>query len=328
MALQSAPLRHLLLDKHRRITAVLLLHAALACTLATFAPSALLVLGPLLVGIPHVVADIRYLVIRPDHHRGVKAWLALGATTLFGVGLAQELGLRFEIRAELLIVTLFMVGAALLSAGSERKPQAALAWGLIAAFGAFGWGFPSQTKLLLAHLHNVVALGLWVLVFAAKPRFAFGLALLLLTPALVFLASPLAYFGFQNGFPSAFGLHALSAADQLAPFASDTVFALGVVAAFAYLQSVHYGMWLIAIPEETVATRAPLTARATVRRLLTDLGPLGLALAAVCTLALGTSALFEPLAAKRLYLTLSAFHGYLELAVLIVFLRCGRSVFR
>ena len=64
--------------------------AALAGTLA--APLVLLALGPLVLGVPHLVADLRYLVTRPGLHRrraAIAAALVAGAR-----GLALGLGVR------------------------------------------------------------------------------------------------------------------------------------------------------------------------------------------------------------------------------------------
>src|SRR5215468_4659395 len=64
-ALDVRVLRDVLLTKRRRIPALLALHASAALLLAVLAPTLLLIVGPLLFGVPHLLSDLRYLVLRP-----------------------------------------------------------------------------------------------------------------------------------------------------------------------------------------------------------------------------------------------------------------------
>jgi hypothetical protein len=53
-----------LLVRHRtRVPILLALHAVAAFVLPIFAPSLLLVAGPLLLGVPHLVSDVRHLLL-------------------------------------------------------------------------------------------------------------------------------------------------------------------------------------------------------------------------------------------------------------------------
>ena len=87
---------------------------ALACTLA--APLSLLTLGPLCLGVPHLVADLRYLVVRQGLHRrprlllGVAPFLALavldpqlgwGSCAVAAAALAADAPLRLRLVAAL-----------------------------------------------------------------------------------------------------------------------------------------------------------------------------------------------------------------------------------
>ncbi|HTN88668.1 MAG TPA: hypothetical protein VL242_33545, partial [Sorangium sp.] len=75
----------------RRIAALAAVNALGAFTMAVLAPSALLVLGPVLLGVLHVASDVRYLVLRrglPPWWRSV-VWAACAA--LIGLRAAQEL---------------------------------------------------------------------------------------------------------------------------------------------------------------------------------------------------------------------------------------------
>jgi hypothetical protein len=133
------------------------------------------------------------------------------------------------------------------------------------------------------------------------------------------LTTPLAWWGFVHGLPSAFGLHAFVAADTLAPGVEDVTLALGVVASFAFLQSVHYAVWIHAIPQEATRGEGTLTFRMSFRALVSELGWPILALSALLILAVPVAGLVAPLRAQTTYLSLSAFHAYLELWALSYF---------
>jgi hypothetical protein len=260
-ALEVAPLRAVLVEKRRRVPALLLLHASAAFVLSVFAPTLLLVVGPLLLGVPHLVADLRYLVLRPR------------LSTLARAGL---------------------LGGALLAA----------------------WLAPSGLRLVMAHAHNVIAIGIWALMFCKARGRALAVSAVLAVATLVLLASPLAWFGFEHGLVQSFGLHALTAADTLAPFAHSAPLALGVVASFAFLQSIHYAVWLHAIPQEATRGEGTLSFRMSFRALRSELGTWGLALAALLVVAVPLSGLVAPLRTQSIYLQLATFHGYLELGAL------------
>jgi len=268
-ALEVAPLRGLLVEKRRRVPALLLLHASAAFVLSVFAPTLLLVVGPLLLGVPHLVADLRYLVLRPR------------LSTLARAGL---------------------LGAAVLAA----------------------WLAPSGLRLVMAHAHNVVAIGIWALLFCKARRRALVVSALLALATLLLLASPLAWFGFKHGLVQSFGLHAFAAANNLAPFADSAPLALGVVASFAFLQSIHYAVWLHAIPQEATPGEGTLSFRMSFRALRRELGTWGMTLAALLAAAVPLAGLVAPLRTQAVYLQLASFHGYLELGALALWWR-GRK---
>lgn len=268
-ALEVAPLRALLVEKRRRVPALLLMHAGAAFLLSIFAPTLLLVVGPLLLGVPHLVADLRYLVLRP------------------------------------------------------RLPTLARA-GLLAGAMLAAWLAPSGLRLFMAHAHNVIAVGIWALMFCKARGRALAVSALLAVASLVLLASPLAWFGFKHGLVQSFGLHAFTAADTLAPFAHDAKLALGIVACFAFLQSIHYAVWLHAIPQEATRGEGTLSFRMSFRALRSELGTWGLTLATLLVVAVPLSGLVAPLRTQSIYLQLATFHGYLELGALALWWR-GRK---
>jgi hypothetical protein len=323
-------LRAVVLKKERRVVALLLAHASLALVLALFAPTFLLVMGPLALGVPHLVSDVRQLVLRPRLPRLARPLLLYGSLLLLGARALEAAGVPGMARTELALAgALVLAAIALASAGAP-------AWrGLCAAAAAVGlvicallW--PEKSRLLLGHGHNLVALALWAALYARVRRSTALVVGVVTAVAALLVGTPLAWFCFQHGAQSAFGLHGLAAADTLAPGIQSAPLALGIVSSFAFLQAVHYAVWLHAIPQHATRGDATLSFRMSFRALRGDLGPLGLAVAVGAVLLVALGGALAPLPTKSLYLSFSAFHGYLELAAAgLFFVRgSGRSLRR
>lgn len=321
-------LRSVLLHKRRRVPALLLAHAAVALVIAVLAPTFLLVVGPLLLGVPHLLADLRYLVLRPTLTRPLRGLLLLGCSSLFSLRLLELLGVPGLLRWELLVASLLTLGVVGLGAPQLRslKVLGALLGTLALASAALLW--PKSARLVLGHGHNVVALAMWAFMFCRSRRRALGVVALLLAIAAGLLATPLAWWGFRHGMQATLGLHAFAAADSLAPGVQNVTLALGLVASFAFLQSIHYAVWLHAIPQETTRGDATLTFRMSFNTLVSELGRPVLALAALLVIALPLAGCFAPLRTQATYLSLSAFHAYLELAACALFWVRGESAGR
>jgi hypothetical protein len=117
--------------------------------------------------------------------------------------------------------------------------------------------------------------------------------------------------------PHAFGLRLSSLASWLAPGLSPRV-GSAVVLTYVFLQSVHYTTWLGLVPEEAMRGDATRSFRMSLRALTRDFGGVGLAIVAIASLAMLAFATRDLHHTRDAYLTLSAFHGYLELAALVI----------
>jgi hypothetical protein len=324
-ALRVRPLRQVLLEKRRRVPALLLVHACAAFVLSVLAPTLLLVVGPLLLGVAHLVADLRYLVLRAQLATAARACLLGGSLLLLGLELGELFGFHALTRCELPLAAVWVATCAAFGARGQRAGRV---WAIAAAAAAFAVTacvVPGALRLAVAHAHNVLAIVLWALVFRKERRGALALTAGLAIATLVLLASPLAWLGFKHGLQQALGLHAFGAAQQLAPFAQGAPLALGVVASFAFLQSVHYAVWLHAIPQEATPSEGTLSFRMSYRALRGDLGAWGLALAALLVALVPLLGLLAPLRTQATYLSLASFHAYLELAALSLWWVSGRG---
>ncbi|HVU04941.1 MAG TPA: hypothetical protein VHE30_24490 [Polyangiaceae bacterium] len=315
------------LRRDLRIATLGVLHAAFAFVLAVYCPVLLLVLGPVLLGVVHVASDVRYLVVRRQVSVGVQrlAWGACGVLVLLRVvapmGLASAVG-----RAEWVVATAWVVSAAALggASGGGARLRSAGAVLLALALGTASILHPDTARLVFVQAHNVVALLLWFFLFRRNRR-AVAVPLALTAALAVWLCSGRLYaLTLHHGQATAFGVHVLAAADWLVPTVERADLAVGLTCAFVFLQSVHYAVWLLYVPQDDQRFEATPSFRASVRGLVRDFGPAWLAaiaLAAVVVLALAAA---SPVKTRHTYLSLATFHGYLELALFAHLFARGR----
>ncbi len=285
-------------------SAPLLVTAALALTL--LGPLALLLLTPLVLGVPHVVGDLRCLVLSPSARAlGLpKLALFVPLAALTALSAAPVLGLESWPRTQLICGAAAVLGA-ILGAGHRARWRLPLAVGVLVLAALACWNV-ALGLMVLAHAHNLIAF-LWYCAWARNRREA----------AIAFAAYALAATAIFSGLAAApvdadfAGLSSAKLAAQLAPGASAP-FGRNVVASFAFAQAVHYGVWIWLLPRE----------RATSLR--QDLGARGLRLFLGCSVLVPLLGLCDPVWARDSYLALASFHGWLELAVL-AFLLSRRS---
>lgn len=288
--------RRLIRDRALRVEVLALVGVAFALALTLWVPLWLLVIGPLLLGVPHLLADVRYLVVRPGLHRdrGWWAWTALplalyAITQVAWVGAAAVLGAAWHLR-----VPLWLLGAS----------------GLLVAVALLA---PSPTLWVFLHAHNLIAVALWWAWRPAGPR--------RLLPVLAFLAVYLAFFagwfdGILLGGAFGHGPAAVSRGSVFARLASGipAPWDVRVVASFAFAQSVHYGVWLRWIPEDDRPRYTPRPLAASYRAVRDELGPGLLAGFGVLAVVVLGVAVFDLRGARELYFGLAAAHGWLELS--------------
>ena len=294
-------------DRSRRVVWMGLLSICVSFTLTLAAPLWLLALGPVLMGVPHLLADARYLVVRPRlHERGPLAILAALPLIATGFGAPAAISL------------LSIVPAVLMArASAGRKAVGLAAWAALTTV-AIAW----ETPFLLAflHLHNLIALGWW---WAMRPRTKQSY----LVPALVLACTAFLLAGGAEPILTALGAWQAPGSgtsftefvDSTAPGLSGAV-ALRLVLSFAFLQSVHYALWLRLVPEDARQRPAPRPFRASWEALQKDFGLPLLIVFLGLALFIALWGLKDLANARWGYLRLAAFHGYLELAVAALFL--------
>jgi len=285
----------------------------LTATLATLiAPLWLLILGPLLWGVPHLVSDIRYLVVRPGYHRRPWIWLLAGGPLLWTA------------RGGDLVWGFVGAAAAALAARAplaRRLAVVALAAGVALIFRGLG----HTGDVLFAHAHNFIAVGLW---WAWRPRQGrmHRIPLALLIAASVFLVSPLALsivtaIGGLNWFGGTMGPE--YQVWRLSPDI-DPDLGLRLVLLFCFAQSIHYAVWLQLLPDDDRARATPPTFRASYEDLCRDMTRPGVWVAGLLALGIAAWAVHDLKHACHGYFRMARFHGHLELIAVALLILEGR----
>jgi hypothetical protein len=285
----------------------------LALVLATTVPLWLLALGPIVLGVPHVLADLRYLWVQPGFHRRRLVWLLVVPAIVAG-------GVTGRVAWGLLAAAL-----ALLSVPSSWKRRA-LGLSVLLPLAALSFHWAALSTLVFAHLHNFIAVALWWAVWPRRGRWHHAVLLVFAAACILITAGAFdgaftwgsAWFGSELA-GRGLGHHARSLAPMTTP-----VFGARMVLLFAFAQSVHYAIWLRMVPEDARSRPSPRPFKSSYRALKRELGPLLLAVTTLAALAFALWAALDLWAARDGYLRAAVFHGHLELAAAALLFAGGK----
>jgi hypothetical protein len=306
-------LRPLIRQRELRVAVVGSTMVLTALTATLVAPLWLLILGPLVWGVPHLVADLRYMLVRPGYHRRL-GMVLLAGPPLGYVALGGDLLWGFVAGALALTVARASPG--------RRALGVVMLAGIAGAFAALG----RTGDVVFAHLHNAIAVLLW---WAWRPRTSrlHWLPLALMAAASVFLLSETALVaahvsGGMEWFAGDMGPDYQTW--RLSPGVSPG-WALRLVLLFCFAQTIHYGVWLNLLPDEDRERRAPPPLRARWDGLVADMGRPLLYAAIAVSVGLALWAVRDLMAACHGYFRMARFHGHLELiAAALMLVEGGR----
>ncbi|MDW8363196.1 MAG: hypothetical protein RMK74_12410 [Myxococcales bacterium] len=283
---------------------------ALAAVLAAFAmactaPLTMVVAGPLLLGLPHVIADVRYLVVRSGLHRSPTfVWLTVPPLALVGFGGGMVAGACAVAGA--------VIGA---RAAPGRRAAGLTAAALLAGCGAL-WS--PWAEIVFAHVHNFLAVPIWVLWRRGRDARWTAFAVIAFLGAATVIASGLVDPWLASGggvWTTPLDVDPVAMASSIAPGLTWQT-ATRLLALYAFAQSVHYAVWLRLVPDEDRERPTPRPFAASLRALRDDLGGSPTALALIGCAGIAAWAVLDLDGARTGYLRMTLFHGYLELAVL------------
>lgn len=299
-------------DRHRRVLWLGIFSIVSAFVVTGLAPLWSLALGPVLLGVPHLVSDVRYLVVKPGLHR-VPALLVLAGAPLLTVsfGAGPEVAL-------LGIVPAILIGA---RASAFRLVVALLVW---AALMAAALVDSESFQLSFVHLHNVVAVIVWWVLQPRRASMVWVPALTLIGALIILLGGLDPVVTWAGGWTAPGSQTSFDEFVATSTPSMDGTAAARLILSFCFLQSVHYAVWLRLVPDDERERAAPRPFRASWQALVDDFGLWPLLVFIALSLGVAVWGAVNLAHARQGYLRLAAFHGYLELAVLARWLARGR----
>ena len=320
LATRSAAVTRVLARRDSRLALLATLQVAVLFALVVRAPVALFFLGPVVLGVVHLAADARYLVL---HRAPPRLLVVLSAAIALAITLVRVAVARHVLRiatgdAVDVALGVAWVGVALgfaLRTRSRIAPLPVLVGGtlLFVASGTWLVLHAHLVGLVLVHAHNVVAVLVWLVLFRRQRAWAVVPVTLIVGLTAVLLSGAYLPWTATHGGLAAFGARAESLGTWLAPGLSPQA-GLAVVMTFVFLQGVHYAAWTGWIAQDDLRGEGTPTFRQTVRSLVADFGPRTFALIAVAACALAAFALHDMRAALSWYMTLAKSHAWFELA--------------
>ena len=162
--------RSIVRSKEKRLATLLLVLTLPALFIAATLPTFSLVVAPLLLGVPHLAADLRYLVVRPRWPRSL-GWLTLaGSVAVLGLRGAELWSGASLAPWEVGAAWLWCSGALLIAWRDAATSRLAAAVAILAALAALGSLSPEVTRLVFGYAHNLVAIVLWLTFFGGANR--------------------------------------------------------------------------------------------------------------------------------------------------------------
>ena len=297
----------------------LVLAAVVALALALRVPVATAVLGLVAFGALHNVLELRYVTGRFDTVLA-GPFLALLVALVTGVMVCRLLPPGNGSRAAEIGLSYVLLAVASVRCLGPRRGWLALSLAVLALAASVSFAFPAYHFVVLSHLHNVVPLFfLWEWSATLRPGLrglfrAVNLGWVLVVPGLILsglfdpvLRAAPAALGGLGSFEVA-GLVRTYAPPSLVP----TDMGVRFLVVFAFMQTMHYVVWIGVLPRYAPEAAARFDARVPVLR-----GGrawlLGLGLAAVLSVAF----LLDYASGRSLYAAAASYHAYLEFPVLL-----------
>ncbi len=259
-------------------------------------PTAVLLVGPLVLGIPHVLSELRVLSRRVQMNRVTLCWVLAPLVLLILLRVSEQSGMERPSGSDVVLGCVAMLAAAIARPGDSTDRLGRVL--IVVGVSVLALYDTRLTTLVLAHLHNLIAL-LFLFLWSRSMR---GGRAVVLIAGMVLAAGALGLAA-KPSEPSEF----ISGLQQtLAPGLSAAT-GYWLVLTYAFAQLIHYVTWLVWIPAVKPAAGTPGSRRG------------GAFIAALIIVAMGLpmlAAIESPIALRDQYLALSSFHGWLELTVL------------
>ncbi|MEY2404013.1 MAG: hypothetical protein QOD38_1564 [Acidimicrobiaceae bacterium] len=289
---------------------------------AIVAPLDVAVFGLLVVGVTHVLLEVRYVIGRyPPAVSGHPA-IILQAGVLMLVAVRLASAQSWGPSAEILLWTVLVVGALVHVVAPSRPVWAAGLVGVTLVVALAAWSDPVSWFVVLAHAHNVVAAAFvwdWTRTVASRrtrSHVRTAIAVWMIVVPLALLGGALdVVTGTGSRLASGVVPIKTTLATVTPPSLRSGAVPTRLLALFAFAQLVHYGVWCWWLPRHAPDVTA---ASSTTRAGKWLQGARLLVMATVGTAAVVGAATVGYSDGRTVYSAFAAYHAYLEFPVLVV----------
>lgn len=299
-----------------------------ALLLAAYATGYLLLLGPIVLGAAHLVVEARYLVFQPRRSAGPAsgagpersrdganqsraALVTVGVLAAFAVA-----GLGIYAVGPCTLLALFLLRGR--HCGAARREGWIAGVAALAIAGAAV--APSWSRFLLLHLHNLVAVAVWV--GWRKRPVGVSAAVTCMVGAALFCILAGAFDDAVVRTPMTDHAFSLTKITDAVAAQFHGPWRHRLLIAFAFSQSLHYAVWLRLIPEEARARATPRPWSASWIAFKHDVGAQTAILSVLAVVAIPLLALFlGAVRVRSYYVTASEFHATTELLLVALLAR-------
>ncbi|MEU3462829.1 hypothetical protein ABZ721_23145 [Streptomyces sp. NPDC006733] len=285
--------------------------AAVALVAALRLPAGTAVVGLATFGILHNVLELRYVTGRFE---GVLRgpFLRLLGLLITGIVVCRLLPPSTATHTGEILLAYGLLGTACVHALRSRPPLLAAAVAVLAVAAGTSLAFPAYHFVVLTHLHNVVPL---LFLWEWSRRLPHGRATfravqcgwVLVVPALLMAGA------FDHWLADGTAWTDRLSAAYTPPAWLDSAVSLRFLAVFAFLQTMHYVVWVWFLPRY-----APDASRSFERRVPALRGWRAWALGLGVAAALASLFATDYAQGKALYAAVASYHAYLEFPVLLI----------
>ncbi|MBC7464536.1 MAG: hypothetical protein H7256_00965 [Bdellovibrio sp.] len=329
--------RSLFLDRANRILFLSLLALAFYLTTSLFFPLCVLLMGPIIWGVPHIISSLRYNTqfnTKTSERKKAVIFQSMIWLAVFSYRIAVDIYNQnlFISSYPLIFESICLV----LSFAGQIYFVRQFNWKLILFSGLFSfliystYVFPIQTALVLLIGHNYIPLYAWFKSCQQSKDFQ----IFSTVTSIYILLSIAIYFGLFDSLYSIYSPQGQiqflnwNYADVVKSFGanpSDYQFWFHIVSLYAFSQAMHYFFWVKAIPENYQPQQHPPSFKCSQNRLANDFGSTSIyALAALVFLGLVYWLFFEFQTARLVYFSIASYHGFMEISAL-PFLKSNRK---
>ncbi len=315
-SLQNLWLRKIYLSYEMRMIVGLLMTTLIALPTAILRPDLLLALGPLIFGYPHLIASFRYLSIREKSKIKLrpKLFFLFSVLTIFVIFFYKTrfsfefVSFAFWPQVMALLALIFVYAA------GYHKGQIGFIFGTFLALGCVlcAWHKPLLFTGAFLIAHNFIAFLHWCVSAKIQRRRQIAMAGTLC-------------FVLLHGFVLWGGLDPWLNTDilktykvdhtgwLLASWSKEPIIWYRWLVLYTYGLSIHYFVWLRAIPESELKSNYPLSFRMSLKEWRQDLGSTWLKLSVIMALVGLSIWLLDAKLGQHLYFQIALLHGSLEL---------------